>query len=218
MSFLLLLAWNGVAQALPPLEIEAGYIGSYTSFVSAPALRTGARTEIGGLGLTGAVIVRSPLDTSGLADLTHTLVAIADQGSGTSFQQPVNFESMAMQVLVDWDFGLESRPPGISGGMRVYGGAQYGIVQEYYAQYDGTISSGPPTDLDKEGTNMAIGPVVGAAYDVWLDGMVGLNFGGLYRGYYLSAPQYDPDVAVTEHELEAGWSLFANLVFDLGAM
>ena len=118
--------------------------------------------------------------------------------------------------MVDWDFGLESRPSGISGGMRVYGGAQFGLVQSFYAKYDDSVTSGPPTALVERGTNTAVGPVAGVAYETWVDGLVGLSFGGMYRGYFVAPPQYDPDESVSGTELEAGWSAFASLVFALG--
>ena len=217
MSLHFALAWIGVAEALPPLEIEAGLISSHTPMVASRALRAGARTELGSLGLTTSVLVRPSMDSGGLADLTHTLVAIANEGSGqVGFQQPVNFESAALQVLVDWDFGQESRPSGISGGMRVYGGAQAGLVQSFFASYDPSITTGPPTILVASAKNMAMGPVLGVGYETWFDGVVGLHFGALYRGYLVSPPQYDPDVAVSGSQLEAGWTTYANLVFGLG--
>ena len=209
--------WLSAAAVAAPIQLGVGVIDNPTPWFTTPGLRVSGRYQLDELTLEAGLIYRPDLGSNGLADLVHTLVAIANEGSGQmGFQQPADLETIATTVLAQWSFGNLSHSTGLTGGPTLMAGVQAGVVNQYYARYDSSLADGPPTTLEQSGSSTLFGPVIGMGFELQFNETYGLRFGKLHRSYYQLKPQYDPDVLVDEAELSGQWGNFVDLTVQLG--
>jgi hypothetical protein len=207
--------WLTTTAMAAPLQLGVGIIQNPTPWFTTRGLRVTGSYQVQSLTVEAGLLYRPYRATDGLAGLTHTLVAIANEGGGaTPFQQPANLESIATTILARWSFGQLRHSSGLTGGPTIMAGAQAGIINDYYATYDNTET--PPTRLSAQGTRTAFGPVFGMGFELHLTESFGIRFGKLHRSYYQREPQYDPDELVREMELSGTWGNFVDLTVQLG--
>ena len=158
------------------------------------------------LAAEGAILYAPDLGSADLKDLTHTLVAIANEGSGqVGFQQPVDKMTLGATFAARWApvYGKINLIGERVVNFDLYGTAGIGllVVSKYYAKYDGTITVGPPTNLVFS-ENASVVPVnVGIGFDFFINGSVALKIDARNYLYTDFEPQYDPDELIEEKRL-----------------
>ena len=163
----------------------------------------------------GAFLYSPDSDKGDLKDLTHTLVAIAEQGSGkVEFQQPLDKMIMGATFAARWApfYGKINLLGETVLNFDVYGVGGIGMLslQSYYAQYDKNIADDIKTYLAPNGRKAKLTPNVGMGLNCFVNSTVAIKLDG--RGYFYvdSQPQYDPDTPVTESRL------YNNFVASVG--
>lgn len=171
------------------------------------------------LAAEGAILFAPDLGGNDLKDLTHTLVAIANEGSGqVGFQQPVDKMTLGATFAARWApiYGKINIIGERVLNFDFYGVAGLGllVVSKYYAKYDNNITNGPPTNLEKLG-NVAKVPVnLGVGFDFFLGSSIALKLDARSYIYSDLQPQYDPDELIEEKRIynnfvaSAGVSVF----------
>ena len=75
------------------------------------------------------------------------------------------------------------------------------VVSKYYATYDPSITTGPPTLLVKEGNKSVVPVNLGIGFDFFLGSSIALKIDARNYLYTGLQPQYDPDELVQEKRL-----------------
>ncbi len=167
----------------------------------------------------GALLFAPDLGATDLKDLTHTLVAIANEGSGqVGFQQPVDKMILGATFAARWApvYGKINLIGERVVNFDLYGTAGLGmlVVSEYYAKYDSSITEGPPTNLEFQGNKTVVPVNLGIGFDFFINSSVALKIDARNYIYGGLQPQYDPDELVDQTRLynnfvaSAGVSIF----------
>lgn len=165
----------------------------------------------------GAFIYSPEFGLSDVKDLTHTLVAIAEEGSadGVTFQQPIDKMVLGATFAARWApiYGkinlLGERVANFD--FYVIGGAGMLSIAKYYAVYDeDAAETGPPTALEPL-ENKAVVPInLGVGMNFFLSSGLSLKIDARNYLYFDKEPQYDPDVPVETNRL------YNNFVASVG--
>ncbi len=161
------------------------------------------------LAAEGAFMYSPDLDVADLKDLTHTLVGIAHEGSGSvAFQQPVEKIVLGATFAARWSpvYGKINLLGESVINFDLYGVAGLGLITDnkYYAQYDDEATEDrPPTKLVKDVTKPVVPLNVGIGMNFFLSGSVALKLDARSYLYVDSKPDYDPTpgTQVTENRL-----------------
>ena len=154
----------------------------------------------------GAFLYSPDRQGADLKDLTNTLVQIAEQGSGeVNFQQPLEKMTLGATFAAKWApvYGKINLIGERVVNFDFYGIAGLGMlsITEYYATYDGSVESGPPTRLDKVQAKVKVPVNLGVGLDFFLTSSVALKIDARSYLYADKKPQYDPDKPVDESRL-----------------
>jgi hypothetical protein len=192
----------GAAMAGPTdgVTLGLGYRSSAGPMDKVQIVRAVGRKATQGT-LTYEVAVGARANGEEVTDLVHTLVSIAEQGSGNvEFQQPITQEKWSVDLLVDWSIvPRESSPDKWTGGPRLVGGLVFLGSQSGYATYNSGGGSSR-TALSIEDSIFEYGAAAGVSFDL-MKGRYGARLGFLDRIIYRDKPQYDSSTAVRGKEL-----------------
>jgi outer membrane beta-barrel protein len=163
----------------------------------------------------GAFLYAPDLGKNDLKDLTHTLVGIAEEGSGdVGFQQPLDKMVMGATFAARWApfYGKINLIGETVLNFDMYGVLGLGMlsIQSYYAKYDDAIQVEPKTGLVAYERKVVLTPNVGLGLNFFLNSVMALKIDG--RSYFFvgKKPQYDPDTPVDESRL------YNNFVASVG--
>lgn len=168
-------------------------------------------------GAEGAFIYSPEFGLSDLKDLTHTLVAIAEEGAApdVEFQQPVDKLVLGATFAARWApiYGkinlLGERVANFD--FYVVGGVGMLSIAKYYAVYSEDVPDGQPTTTLNKVGNVAKIPInLGVGMNFFLSGGVALKLDARNYLYFDGEPQYNPDIPVTENRL------YNNFVASVG--
>ena len=178
--FILLILCSGLGWAMP--EAQAGRVElglgiankDHTLMMDKiPALRMSGRIERGPFGFFNNAMVRPTSTSASLGGLAHTLLSVGSI-AGADVRLGTYKEWAVLAVGADWGFGTRAFVPrGVSGAPRLY--------VELEARMREHIEVG----LDERGEflisnskmRLNVGPAIGAAVDVWINGKAGLRVG-----------------------------------------
>jgi outer membrane beta-barrel protein len=163
----------------------------------------------------GAFLYSPDAGKGDLKDLTHTLVHIAEQGSGkVEFQQPLDKMVMGATFAARWApfYGKINLLGETVLNFDVYGVGGVGMLslQSYYAKYDSKQAGDIKTVLHENGRKAKLTPNIGMGLNFFVNSTVALKLDGRSYLYVDSQPQYDPDKPVTESRL------YNNFVASVG--
>lgn len=164
----------------------------------------------------GAFVYAPDLGSNDLKDLTHTLVTIAEQGSGdVGFQQPLDKLILGATFAARWApvYGKINLIGERVLNFDFYGVAGLGMLslQSYYAVYDDSAAEGvAPTVLNANRRKATVTPNVGFGLDFFLSSSIAVKLDARSYLYVDKKPQYDPDTPVTESRL------YNNFVASVG--
>ncbi len=163
----------------------------------------------------GAFLFAPDSGKGDLKDLTHTLVGIAEQGSGdVNFQQPLDKMVMGATFAARWApfYGKINLIGETVLNFDMYGVAGLGMLslQSYYATYDSSLAAEPKTALIEDVRKPVITPNLGLGLNFFVNSTIALKIDGRSYFYVGSKPQYDPDTPVTESRL------YNNFVASVG--
>ena len=158
------------------------------------------------IALEGAFMYSPDLGGQDLKDLTHTLVNIAEQGSGeVNFQQPLDKMIMGATFAARWApvYGKINLIGERVLNFDLYGTAGIGMlaVNKYYASYDSASETGtsiPDQPVEKK-TEVPIN--LGIGLDFFFSNSLALKIDARDYFYVDEKPQYDPDTPQTEKRL-----------------
>jgi outer membrane beta-barrel protein len=170
------------------------------------------------LAAEGAFLYSPDLGVNDLKDLTHTLVGIAQEGSGdVNFQQPVDKMVLGATIAARWApvYGKINLLGERVLNFDLYGTAGLGLltINKYYAVYDNDAPEGVvPTKLDVVEVKPVVPLNLGFGMDFFLSSTVALKIDARNYLYIDSKPDYDPDPGnqVTENRL------YNNFVASVG--
>lgn len=150
-----------------------------------------------------------------LKDLTHTLVGIAEQGSGKiAFQQPLDKMVMGATFAARWApfYGKINLLGETVLNFDIYGVGGVGMLslQSYYAKYDSKQPSDIKTVLHENGRKAKLTPNLGLGLNFFINSTIALKLDGRSYFYVDTQPQYDPDTPVTESRI------YNNFVASVG--
>jgi outer membrane beta-barrel protein len=150
-----------------------------------------------------------------LKDLAHTLVSIAEQGSGkVEFQQPLDKMVMGATFAARWApfYGKINLLGETVLNFDMYGVGGIGMLslQSYYAKHDGKPANGDNTVLHENGRKAKLTPNLGLGMSFFINSTIAVKLDGRSYFYVDSQPQYDPDSPVTESRL------YNNFVASVG--
>lgn len=153
------------------------------------------------LAVEGAFLYAPDLGAADLKDLTHTLVAIAQEGNTSSgFQQPIEKMTLGATFAARWApvYGKINLI-----GERVLNFDFYGIlglgmlsITEYYATYN--ADNTPPTEIIPQGSKVKVPVNIGVGFDFFISSSIALKIDARSYLYADKQPQYDPKVPVTK--------------------
>jgi len=163
----------------------------------------------------GAFLYAPDLGQNDLKDLTHTLVNIAEDGSGdVGFQQPLDKMVMGATFAARWApfYGKINLIGETVLNFDMYGVAGLGMlsIKTYYAKFDENIPADVKTKLEPFENKVVLTPNLGLGLDFFINSVVALKLDGRSYFYVGKKPQYDPDEAVNESRL------YNNFVASLG--
>ena len=165
------------------------------------------------LAAEGAFLYAPDLGQNDLKDLTHTLVAIAHEGSGqVDFQQPLEKMILGATFAARWApvYGKINLLGESVVNFDFYGTAGLGMlsINEYYARYNGDFE--PPTETVLSVKKVKVPLNVGVGFDFFINSSMALKIDARSYLYGDKKPQYDPNTPVTESRV------YNNFVASVG--
>lgn len=164
----------------------------------------------------GAFIYAPDLDTGDLKGLVNTLVYIAQDGEGHSFQQPVDKLALGATFAARWApiYGKINLIGETVLNFDFYGVAGLGLltINKYYARYDESLEGG--VRLDVQETNATVPLNLGLGFNFFVNQSIAIKLDARSYLYIDTQPQYDPEILETEQRLynalitSAGVSVF----------
>ncbi len=163
----------------------------------------------------GAFLYAPDLGQNDLKDLTHTLVGIAEEGSGDAgFQQPLDKMIMGATFAARWApfYGKINLIGETVLNFDMYGVAGLGMlsIQSYQAKYDEEMAQEPKTKIEPVERKVVLTPNLGIGLNFFVNSVVALKIDGRSYFYVGKKPQYDPTEPVDESRL------YNNFVASLG--
>jgi outer membrane beta-barrel protein len=163
----------------------------------------------------GAFLYAPDMGQADLKDLTHTLVGIAEEGTGDAgFRQPFDKMNMGASFAARWApfYGKINLIGETVLNFDMYGTLGLGMLSlsSYYAQYDEDIPEEPKTNIVLIERKVVLTPNVGLGLNFFATSAVSIKIDGRSYFYVGEKPQYDPDTPVEESRL------YNNFVASLG--
>jgi outer membrane beta-barrel protein len=165
------------------------------------------------LAAEGAIIYSPDLGENDLKDLTHTLVGIAEDGSGeVDFQQPIDKMILGATFAARWApvYGKISLIGERVLNFDFYGVAGLGMlsINSYYATYNDEFD--PPTKIETPQNKVKVPINLGIGMDFFLTQSLAIKIDARNYFYVDYKPLYDPDAKVVEKRL------YNNFVASVG--